>query len=118
MISPRKMRSLLQKNRVFLHQLYSEDKKKTKQLLSVATNFQAKTLIHILRFICLSIIPIKENSRAKVKQSRRLPILNELRDSQAYQSMLKGSKEHKIDYLKKLVSLYPIFLYNLFNEPT
>lgn len=110
------MRKLLLRNKVFLHLLYSDPWKKTKQRLSLATDFQARTLIHILRYISLSVIPVKKDSRKELKLSKRMYVLNEMLKKDVYERMLSDPKEKKIEYLRQLTKLYPVLLHRLFNN--
>lgn len=109
------LRSLMLKHRLFFFSLYNETTVHTRQRLNVASNFQCNILLKVLHKIATGRIPLKKEQFSKLKMSRKVHILNAVKSTEQLSNKLKGKKEEKIDFLKKLSSLYPALLYCLFN---
>ena len=108
------LRTFMLKNRVFLHSLYSDNKTERTHRLNVCSNYQANVLLHILRKIVLGELPLEKEHFERLKKSRKLFILNELKSEDTFKTKLKGSRTEKAQYLKKLNLLFPSLLHYLF----
>ena len=97
-----KLRQFMLKNRVFLHSLYSDSKSERTHRLNSCSNTQANLLLHILRKIVQAEISLEPTHFEKLKKSRKLYILNELKSDATFSSLLKGPRQKKVDFLKKL----------------
>ena len=108
------MRRYMLRNRVFLHSLYSDSKAERTQRLNTCTNHQASLLLQILRKIVIGQIAPEPTQFEKLKKSRKLYILNELKDRATFSRKLKGPRSEKCNYLKKLNLLFPSLMHYLF----
>lgn len=110
------LRSFMLKHRVFLHSLYTDNKTERTHRLNSCSNVQANVLLHILRKIVQGEIALEKGHFERLKKSRKLFVLNELKDSQTFATKLKSARKDKSDFLKKLNLLYPSLLHYLFNK--
>ena len=110
------LRKFMLKHRVFLHSLYTDNKTERTHRLNSCSNNQANVLLHILRKIVLGDLSIEKSHFERLKKSRKIYILNELRNEAAFWAMIKGPRKDKSDYLKKLNLLYPSLLHFLFHK--
>lgn len=109
------LRAHMLRNRVFLHSLYSENKSRNAQRINVASKYQCDVLIKILRNLMLN-IPMTKEHYEKVRNARKLPFLQKLKDETYFRNLLKDKKEAKVAYLKTFLTLYPVLLFCLFNK--
>ena len=72
-------------------------------------------LLHILFRISNGEIPVKKEHATYLKKTRKMPFLGKIREKKDLISLLKKTREEKVNFLKKLTALYPK-LFELFFE--
>ena len=112
----RPLRKLMQKNRVFLHLLYSDTKKNTTHRLNLCTNVQAKLVLHILHDIINGVIPLKAGDAKALKKTKRIKILQRIESKDNLRDYLGFAREDKVSFLKQFTALYPLFFRSIFEE--
>lgn len=115
-MKPAALRKFMLKNRVFLHMLFSEPKKVTAQRLSLCTNIQANVLLHILHEIVKGNIPLRKADYATLRKTKRLTHIESIESKPKFREILKASREKKVQFLRKIVALYPLLLKLLFED--
>lgn len=115
-MKPENLRSFMQRNRVFLHLLYSDTKKNTSNRLTLCTNFQCNVLLHILHNIANGIIPLSSKDAHTIKKTRKVKVLQRIEGGKEFRHLLKSSRDQKVLFLRQFTSLYPLLLKSLFEE--
>jgi len=103
-------------NRVYLHQLFSQNRVKTSQRLNTSTNVQLNVLLHILHKISAGKIPLTQKHFERLEKARKVKCLDEIQSSAQLQELLRSEKEQKLAFVRKFIVLYPNLLHCLFNE--
>lgn len=108
----------LVRDKEFLRELYQTvDVHKSKQILIFASDSQINTLIKFLHFLSNGDIKISKDNFNEIVKNRKLTILKKsVEKKAAVNRILKASRKVKLDFLKKLSTVYPHLLYCLFNQ--
>lgn len=115
-MNTKKVRSVLMKNRVFLHCLFIDPVRKSKQRIGLATNVQCKAILYALHFISIGVIPLPKDNISSAKKTRKLFVVNEVQEPAELRAMIAAEKSEKIKYLKKVAPLFPYILHSLFHK--
>lgn len=107
-------RETLMRNRLFLFGLQSGTRKNNNERLNTASSFQCNVLIKVLHYIANGKIKLKKSEFERIQRARKITVLNAVKPKSEALKKLKGTRQSKIDYLKKLCTLYSSLLYRLF----
>lgn len=112
------VKTQLVRDKEFLRQLYeSQSQAQANQILIFASDPQLNTLIKFLHFLSTGEITIKKENFNKINQAKKVQVLKKFVEKKtSVQQMLRSERKLKINFLKKLSSIYPFLLHSLFNE--
>ena len=111
------MRSYLLRDKAFLRQLYEgTNPVANNRILTVSSDSKLNTLIRYLHFVSNGEIKIKRQNFDKIPSNKLNLIRRNVEKKAALARLIRGEREAKIKFLKKLSSVYGALLYVLFNE--
>ena len=112
------VKNQLVRDKEFLRQLYeSKDQNNAKQILTFASDPQLNTLIKFLHFLSNGEITIKKENFDEISKARKIQVLKRFVEKKTgVQEMLRTERRMKINFLKKLTTIFPFLLHCLFNE--
>ena len=107
-------RETLFRNHLFLYGLQSGSRKNNNERLNTASTFQFNVLIKVLHYIANGKIKLKRSEFERIQRARKVTVLNAVKLEEEALKKIKQSRQEKIDYLKKMCTLYSSLLYRLF----
>ena len=111
------MRKCLVKNKkLFLHALFSDNKKQTSARISVASPGQIKLLLRILFYLASGTIPIRGKDYIKIIGSRKLGALNKINEKRKLHSFLKSDYNEQVKFVRKFAPVFPPLLHSIFYD--
>lgn len=112
------VKNQLVRDKEFLRQLYeTHNQVQANQIIIFASDPQLNTLIKFLHFLSTGEITIKKENFSEISRAKKVQILKKFVEKKtSVQQMLRSERKLKINFLKKLSTIYPYLLYCLFNE--
>ena len=103
--------------KTFLHLLYANNPRKNTAQIANATEKQLNILIKICHLIANGRISIRSSDFTALQNSKRHKLFhNQFYKRDNFLSLLKSSKQIKINELKKFTAVYRHLLYTMFNK--
>ena len=112
------VKNQLVRDKEFLRELYeAKEPVKAKHVLNFASDSQISTLIKFLHFLSNGEITIKKENFDEISKARKIQVLKKFVETKAaVQRLLRNERKIKMNFLKKLTTVYPFLLHCLFNE--
>ena len=112
------MKSLLIRDKGFLHELYEgPNPLKNNRVLAGASDAQLNTLIKFLHFLSNGEITMKRENFEIIEKSHKLKLIKaRVEKKKNLNMLLKSERKEKLKFLNKLCNLYSALLYTLFSE--